>query len=312
MKETLNTICMIMEFAEGGELFNYIIERGNLSEDESRNIFQQIIDAVYYLHQMGVCHRDLKPENILFDSKDKKRIKIIDFGLSNLYITGNISHNDPLSLSNQKELLETPCGSPGYAPPEMILGCKYDGIMTDIWSCGIILYAMLCGCLPFDDYSEDKLYSKIIRGSYEYPPMIKISDEVKNFINSILVVNPKERANIEEIRNNKWFLKNYKPIMGLYISICEIPISNLIVKEMEKRDYEKKKIVKYIKNNNHNSLTTLYYLLVKQRLKEGIETESDMISKVFQQFIKIQNKKNQKKNVKPINLKILMLKSKKK
>ena len=256
VKETLNTICMIMEYAEGGELFNYIIEKGNLSEDESRNIFQQIIDAIYYLHQMGVCHRDLKPENILFDSKDRKKIKIIDFGLSNLYITENISHNDRLSLSTQKELLETPCGSPGYAPPEMILGCKYDGIMTDIWSCGIILYAMLCGCLPFDDFSEDKLYSKIIRGRYDYPPMIEISDEAKNFINSILVVNPKERANIEEIRNNKWFLKNYKPIMGLYISICEIPISDLIVKEMEKRDYEKKKIVKYIKNNNHNSLTT--------------------------------------------------------
>ena len=303
---------MIMEYAEGGELFNYIIEKGNLSEDESRNIFQQIIDAIYYLHQMGVCHRDLKPENILFDSKDRKKIKIIDFGLSNLYITENISHNDRLSLSTQKELLETPCGSPGYAPPEMILGCKYDGIMTDIWSCGIILYAMLCGCLPFDDFSEDKLYSKIIRGRYDYPPMIEISDEAKNFINSILVVNPKERANIEEIRNNKWFLKNYKPIMGLYISICEIPISDLIVKEMEKRDYEKKKIVKYIKNNNHNSLTTLYYLLVKQKLKEGIETESDMISNIFQQFIKIQNKKNQKKNVKPINLKMLILKSEKK
>ena len=303
---------MIMEYAEGGELFNYIIKQGYLPEDEARNIFQQIIDAVYYLHQMGICHRDLKPENILFDSKDRKRIKIIDFGLSNLYITGNINANDPLSLSTQKELLETPCGSPGYAPPEMILGCKYDGIMTDIWSCGIILYAMLCGCLPFDDYSEDKLYSKIIRGRYDYPPTIEISDEAKNFINSILVVNPKERANIEEIRNNKWFLKNYKPIMGLYISICEMPISNLIVKEMEKRDYEKKILVKYIKNNNHNSITTLYYLLVKQKLKEGIETESDMISNIFQQFVKEQNKRNKKKNIKPINLKILSLKSKKK
>ena len=97
---------MIMEYAEGGELFNYIIEKGNLSEKESRNIFQQIIDAIYYLHQIGICHRDLKPENILFDSKDKKRIKIIDFGLSNLYMVGNISYNNILSLSSQKDLLK--------------------------------------------------------------------------------------------------------------------------------------------------------------------------------------------------------------
>ena len=234
---------MIMEYAEGGELFNYIIEKGNLSEKESRNIFQQIIDAIYYLHQIGICHRDLKPENILFDSKDKKRIKIIDFGLSNLYMVGNISNNNILSLSSQKDLLETPCGSPGYAPPEMILGCKYDGIMTDIWSSGIILYAMLCGYLPFDDFSEDKLYSKIIKGNYDYPPMIEISDEAKKFINSILVVNPKQRANIEEIKNNKWFSKNYKPSLGLYNSICEIPVSNLILKEMQKRGYDEEKIV---------------------------------------------------------------------
>ena len=297
---------MIMEYAEGGELFNYIIEKGNLSEKESRNIFQQIIDAIYYLHQIGICHRDLKPENILFDSKDKKRIKIIDFGLSNLYMVGNISNNNILSLSSQKDLLETPCGSPGYAPPEMILGCKYDGIMTDIWSSGIILYAMLCGCLPFDDFSEDKLYSKIIKGNYDYPPMIEISDEAKKFINSILVVNPKQRANIEEIKNNKWFSKNYKPSLGLYNSICEIPVSNLILKEMQKRGYDEEKIVKYIKNNNHNSLTTIYYLLVKQKSKQGIETESDMNSNIFQEFIKEQNLKNQKNNIKPISLKMFI------
>ena len=301
---------MIMEYAEGGELFNYIIEKGILTEDESRNIYQQIIDAIYYIHQMGICHRDLKPENVLFDSKERKRIKIIDFGLSNLYIAGNLSNSNSSILSKKKDLLETPCGSPGYAPPEMILGCKYEGIMTDIWSSGIILYAMLCGCLPFDDFSEDKLYSKIIKGNYEYPSMIKISEEAKNFVNSILIVNPKQRAKIDEIKSNKWFLKNYKPSMGLYISICEIPVSNLIVKEMEKRGYDKKKIVECIKNNNHNSLTTLYYLLVKQKLKQGIGTESDMISNIFHEYIKEQNIKIQKDNIKPISLKMFISKNK--
>ena len=301
---------MIMEYAEGGELFNYIIEEGHLSENESRNIFQQIIDAIYYLHQMGICHRDLKPENILFDTKDKKRIKIIDFGLSNLYLEENISNNS-LSLSNRQDLLDSPCGSPGYAPPEMILGCKYSGIMTDIWSSGIILYAMLCGCLPFDDFSEEKLYSKIIKGSYEYPPHIYISEEAKDFINSILVVNPKQRANIKDIKRNKWFLKNYKPTLGLFNSICEIPVSNLIVKEMKKRGYNEKKIIDSIKNNNHNSLTTIYYLLVKQKLKQGIETESDMISNKFQTLIKEQNKINKKENIKPKCLKLFILNKKK-
>ena len=239
-----------MEYAEGGELFNYIIAKGSLSEDESRNIFQQIIDAVYYLHQIGICHRDLKPENILFDSKDKKRIKIIDFGLSNLYMAGSLSNNNNISFSDRKDLLETPCGSPGYAPPEMILGCKYDGIMTDIWSSGVILYAMLCGCLPFDDFSEDKLYSKIIKGNFVYPPMIEISKEVKNLINSILVVNPKQRYTIDDIKKNKWFAKNYRPSVGLFVSICEIPVSNLIIEEMKKRGYDEKKVTDCIKNNN--------------------------------------------------------------
>ena len=309
VKETSSTICLIMEFAEGGELFNHIIEKGNLSEDESRNIFQQIIDTIDYLHQIGICHRDLKPENILFDTEEKKRIKIIDFGLSNLYITGNLS-NDNMLYSCEKDLLETPCGSPGYAPPEMIVGYKYEGVMTDIWSSGVILYAMLCGCLPFDDYTEDKLYCKIIQGKFNYPPMIKISEEAKDLINSILVVNPKDRATIKDIKKNKWFLNNYKPNLGLFISICEIPVCDLIVKEMINLGYNEKKIIGYIKNNNHNSLTTIYYLLVKKKTKQGIATESDMISPVFHQYVTKLNTQNQKENIRPISLKLFILQSK--
>ena len=289
---------MIMEYAEGGELFKYIIEKGYLSEEESRNIFHQIIDGIYYLHRLGICHRDLKPENILFDSKDKKRIKIIDFGLSNLYIYSNSEKN--------KDLLETPCGSPGYAPPEMILGMKYDGIMTDIWSCGIILYAMMFGCLPFDDTEEELLYKKIIKGKYEFPDDINVSKEAKNLINSILVVNPKYRANINDIKNNKWFSQNYKPIIGLFDSISEIPVNNLILKEMVRMGYDENKIVNYIKNNNHNNITTLYYLLVKQKLKKGIETESDLISNCFKEYIEKQYNKL-KHNNNPISLKEILM-----
>lgn len=303
VKETSTTLCMIMEYAEGGELFNYIIGKGFLSEDESREIFQQIIDAIYYLHKMGICHRDLKPENILFDTKDRKRIKIIDFGLSNLYI---------YSEKQCKDLLETPCGSPGYAPPEMIYGIKYDGLKTDIWSCGIILYAMLFGCLPFDDYDEEKLYQKIIEGKYEFPSDINVSNEAKDFINSILVVDPKYRANITDIKNNKWFLKNYNPSIGLFNSITEIPVSNLIVKEIVKIGFNKEKIINNIKNNNHNNLTTLYYLLVKKKLKKGIETESDLISTCFKDYMEKQITKLMNNNIKPISLKEILLNQKEK
>ena len=304
VKESLTTLCMIMEYAEGGELFNYIIDKGYLSEDESRYIFQQMIDGIDYLHKMGICHRDLKPENILFDIKEKKHIKIIDFGLSNLYIYS----------SQKKDFLETPCGSPGYAPPEMILGKKYEGMLTDIWSCGIILFAMMFGCLPFDDYDEEKLYKKIIEGKYEYPKDVTVSEEAKNFIDSILVVNPKYRANINDIKNNKWFKKNYKPSFGLFNSICEIPVSNLIVKEMMKMGYNKNKIIENIKNNRHNNLSTIYYLLVKQKIKKGIETESDLISNSFKEYIKNQYNKliNDYNNIIPISLKeIISLKKEK-
>ena len=299
-----------MEYAEGGELFNYVLEKKYLSEDESRIIFQQIIDAVYYLHQIGVCHRDLKLENILFSSKKKDKIKIIDFGLSNLYLTGVVSDNPALAFG--ADFLETPCGSPSYTPPEMILGCKYDGLLSDIWSCGIILFSMLCGFLPFDEPNEEKLYSKIIKGEFFFPSQINISDEAKCLIQKILVVNPRLRANIKDIRRDPWFLKDYKPILGLYISIRDIPVSDKILEEMEKFNFDKKTIIENVKKNRHNKITTFYYLLVNKYLNEGKETPSDLISNIFNEYLREQDLKNKliKKGEKPISLKIMKYNSK--
>ena len=307
--ETKDYICIITEYAEGGELFKYILEKKHLSEEESRNIFQQIIDAVSYLHKIGVCHRDLKPENILL-SKNKKHIKIIDFGLSNLYLTGVTSENPALSFG--ADFLETPCGSPGYAPPEMILGCKYDGLLSDIWSCGVILYAMLFGSLPFDDICEEKLYSKIIKGDFGFPENIIVSDDVKILLKKILVVNPRLRATIKDIRADPWFMKNYKIIMGLYISIREIPICENIVDEMCKYGFNKENIIENVKNNRHNEITTFYYLLVQKYSNMGIETKSDLYSKEFNEYLNEQNLKNEltKKNEKPTSLKIMKNESK--
>ena len=275
-----------MEYAEGGELFDYIIKKDHLSEGETRLIFHQIIDAIDYMHQIGICHRDLKPENILFDSSFKK-IKIIDFGLSNLYYSNNIeNYDDDLNEEIDFDYLETPCGSPGYAPPEMVLGYSYDGLKTDIWSSGIILYAMLCGSFPFDDDSEQVLYSKIIKGIFEFPDDIILSDDAKNLVKKILVVNPSFRATMEDIKDDPWFKVNYKPTYGLFFFPLEdIPVDKKIIKEMETNGYNSEEITKNIKNNKHNEITTIYYLLVKKYSRNGIETVNDLISPSFNQYV---------------------------
>ena len=141
---TPTDIILVMEYA-GNELFNYIIDRGRMSEVEARRFFQQIISAIDYCHRHKICHRDLKLENLLLDAHNN--IKIADFGLSNLMQDG--------------DFMRTSCGSPNYAAPEVISGKLYAGPEVDVWSCGIILYVMLCGRLPFDDPFIPSLFKKI-------------------------------------------------------------------------------------------------------------------------------------------------------
>ncbi|KAJ3107161.1 Protein kinase [Phlyctochytrium bullatum] len=141
---TPTDIILVIEYA-GGELFNYIVERGRMTEDDSRRFFQQIICAVEYCHEHKIVHRDLKPENVLLD--DWNQVKIGDFGLSNIMADG--------------DFLKTSCGSPNYAAPEVISGRLYEGPEVDVWSCGVILYVMLCGRLPFDDDYIPNLFKKI-------------------------------------------------------------------------------------------------------------------------------------------------------
>ena len=256
-----------MEYAEGGDLSTFISKQKHLSEDIARRIFQQIIDGIYYLHQIGICHRNLKLENILFSSNKRDTIKIINFGKSNLYLTGVNSKNPTLSFG--AEFLETPFGIREYTPPEVILGCKYDGLLLDIWFCGIILYVMLFGTFPFEDKNEDKLYTKIIKGEFSFPKNIHISEEAKLLIKKILVVNPRLRSNFNDIRTDTWFMKDYEQVPGLFISIRNIPISDSIIEEMVKLGFQKNEIIKNIKNNKHNNITTFYYLLVNKLRAEG-------------------------------------------
>jgi len=155
------------------------------------------MEGIEFLHKRKIAHRDLKPENLLLD-KDCKTIKIVDFGLSNIY--ADAEGNDIM--------LATACGSPCYAAPEMVEGSKYVGYTVDVWSSGITLYAMICGYLPFEESETALLYQKILKGYYEIPSFLSI-DAVR-IIKGLLTVNPKERLTFEGIRNQPW-LQQGKP-----------------------------------------------------------------------------------------------------
>ncbi|CAO4370724.1 unnamed protein product [Caenorhabditis nigoni] len=184
---TPSDIFLIMELVSGGELFSYITKKGTLSIKESRRYFQQIISGVSYCHKHMIVHRDLKPENLLLDSN--KNIKIADFGLSNYMTDG--------------DLLSTSCGSPNYAAPELISNNLYVGPEVDLWSCGVILYAMLCGTLPFDDQHVPTLFSKIKSGRYMVP--YSMDKQAADLIASMLQVDPVKRADVKKIVNHSWF-----------------------------------------------------------------------------------------------------------
>ena len=204
--ESADSFYSVMEFCEGGELFNYIVKNRRLSDEEASYFFFQLINGLEYIHSLGIVHRDLKPENLLLTSDHI--LKIIDFGLSNYF------------HENQEELLATPCGSPCYASPEMVAGKKYDGFKIDIWSCGIILYAMLCGYLPFEDNDNEILFKKILECKLIFPSYVK--DDSKDLIKKILVTEPEKRITIPEIKKHPFFLKG-KELFEQEFSICQVP-----------------------------------------------------------------------------------------
>ncbi|KAH7326275.1 kinase-like domain-containing protein [Stachybotrys elegans] len=192
--KTATEIIMVLEYA-GGELFDYIVQNGRMKEPEARRFFQQMICAVEYCHRHKIVHRDLKPENLLLD--ENLNVKIADFGLSNIMTDGNF--------------LKTSCGSPNYAAPEVIGGKLYAGPEVDVWSCGVILYVLLVGRLPFDDEHIPSLFAKIARGTYSIPQWMPAGAAA--LIRKMLVVNPVSRATIDDIRADPWFLADLPPYL---------------------------------------------------------------------------------------------------
>ncbi|XP_067272449.1 serine/threonine-protein kinase MARK1 isoform X1 [Pseudorasbora parva] len=184
--ETDKTLYLIMEYASGGEVFDYLVAHGRMKEKEARAKFRQIVSAVQYCHQKRIVHRDLKAENLLLDAD--MNIKIADFGFSNEFTIGS--------------KLDTFCGSPPYAAPELFQGKKYDGPEVDVWSLGVILYTLVSGSLPFDGQNLKELRERVLRGKYRIP--FYMSTDCENLLKKLLVLNPGKRGSLEQIMKDRW------------------------------------------------------------------------------------------------------------
>ncbi|XP_029702209.1 serine/threonine-protein kinase BRSK2-like isoform X4 [Takifugu rubripes] len=186
--ENKKYLYLVLEHVSGGELFDYLVKKGRLTPKEARKFFRQIISALDFCHSHSICHRDLKPENLLLD--EKNNIRIADFGMASLQVGDS--------------LLETSCGSPHYACPEVIRGEKYDGRKADAWSCGVILFALLVGALPFDDDNLRNLLEKVKLGVFHMPHFIP--PDCQNLLRGMIEVDPTKRLTLEQIQKHTWYL----------------------------------------------------------------------------------------------------------
>ncbi|TDH69695.1 hypothetical protein CCR75_001292 [Bremia lactucae] len=246
--DTPTDIFMVLEYIAGGELFDYIVSKGRLAPEEARHFFHQIISGVEYCHFHRIVHRDLKPENLLLDADNN--IKIADFGLSNSMEDG--------------DFLRTSCGSPNYAAPEVISGSLYAGPEVDVWSCGVILYALLCGSLPFDDESIPNLFKKIRGGMYSLPS--HLSEMARDLIPRMLVVDPMKRITIPEIRQHPWFQIDLPPYLQHPPEIVEHQIF-----QIDKECLSQCLALNYAANVGHEQLVALLMTRESHALRVAYE-----------------------------------------
>ncbi|KAJ6489635.1 snf 1 [Mycena vitilis] len=276
---TPTDIIFVLEYAEG-ELFNYIVQNGRLTEDVGRRFFQQIMAGIEYSHRLKIVHRDLKPENILLD--EYLNVKIADFGLSNETVDG--------------EFLATSCGSPNYAAPEVIKGLKYSGPEIDVWSSGIILYVLLCGKLPFEDEVIGSLFDKIAHVRYD--PPTHLSPHAQNLIKSMLVADPTKRITVPQIMQHPFVavkLPRYLtplppipgPVVGTLSSLVSAPavpldfefveglgrIDDEVVDELVSRliGTDKEEIMHSLRRNDgiRGNQVKVAYMLLKDKKRVG-------------------------------------------
>lgn len=252
--ENKDELYLVLEYVEGGELFDFLINNGRLSERDAISYFRMIISGVSYCHKFNICHRDLKPENILLDRYG--RIKIADFGMA--------------ALETKQKLLETSCGSPHYASPEIVAGKNYHGSPSDVWSCGVILFALLTGHLPFDDPNIRNLLLKVQTGKFHMPS--SLSNEAKDLIWSMLRVDPNQRIQIQDIFNHPLMLKYY-PLDVEYND------SNQIENQLNHLDISKP--IKDIDEDILSNLQTLWHGLPEDHLIHSLQNDENNPEKMF-------------------------------
>lgn len=248
--ETPHDIFVVMEYVKSGELFDYIVEKGRLGENEARHFFQQIVSGVEYCHRNMVVHRDLKPENLLLDSKNN--VKIADFGLSNVMRDGHF--------------LKTSCGSPNYAAPEVISGKLYSGPEVDVWSCGVIMYALLCGSLPFDDESIPNLFKKIKGGIYTLPSYV--SPGARDLISRMLLVDPLKRITMAEIRNHPWCTCHLPRYLAVPPPDTLSQATNIDIETLEATvalGFTREQVKDALRHQVRNKASVTYFLLMDNR-----------------------------------------------
>ena len=294
VKEDSENYYMVMEYCHKGELFNYIVKKRKLDENESAYYYFQLINGLEYIHSKKIVHRDLKPENLLIFKKNI--LKIIDFGLS------NFNKND--------ELLSTPCGSPCYASPEMIGGKKYDGNLIDIWSSGIILYVMLTGNLPFEGQTNEILFQNILRCKVKYPKYL--SNIAIDLLQKIIVPYPENRISLSEIKNHPFYFIGREAFKKAHPSILAEIENNLKIRSIninynnnnKKIDHfncinktEGIEIVKYNRRKNIHSMN------LDNIINNNFFSENESIINTYNtpeknmnfHFKKISNKSNEEK-----------------
>ena len=251
--DTPGHIYLVMEYATGGELFDYIVTHGKVKESKALKFFLEMLSAVHYCHCNSIIHRDLKPENLLLD--DKSHIKIIDFGFANTFQDG--------------ALLNTFCGSPAYAPPEMVVGEAYDGKRVDIWSMGVILYALIAGYLPFDDENVSALYRKVMAGKYKCPR--SMSPPIRDLIARMLVVDPSKRITIEGIMQHPWIVENASTAMRAGV-LASSPLDRLagepdpeLIALCDSFGFPEPELRAGLTEGMRNQATTTYFLLAQRK-----------------------------------------------
>ncbi|XP_056272446.1 serine/threonine-protein kinase BRSK2 isoform X10 [Pseudoliparis swirei] len=264
--ENKKYLYLVLEHVSGGELFDYLVKKGRLTPKEARKFFRQIMSALDFCHSHSICHRDLKPENLLLD--EKNNIRIADFGMASLQVGDS--------------LLETSCGSPHYACPEVIRGEKYDGRKADVWSCGVILFALLVGALPFDDDNLRNLLEKVKLGVFHMPHFIP--PDCQNLLRGMIEVDAIKRLTLEQIQKHTWYLagKNEpepeQPVLRK-VTIRSLPSADDVDPDVLDSMHslgcfrDKNKLLKDLLSDHDNQEKMIYFLLLDR--KERYPSQED-------------------------------------